>query len=238
MKGPQRMGLTRSPWLRAASLATLVALGVFILAMAIAIAAYPGGSWTAPNEPGFSFSRNFWCDLLRSRAINGLENATSKSWASLAFAALAGGSLPYWVAAASLFQPYQRRLVATLGAASAMGLGLMAALPSDRYPVAHGVVALAGGAAGMLAGAMSARLRLRGEPRLGARRLAAALTLGFAASNACLYVYVAYLRAPETLAQPLAQKLATLLLVIWMTLTVRRANEREAAPKLDGAGSG
>jgi hypothetical protein len=231
------MSMPKSPWLRAASLATAVALGVFIAAMAIAIAAYPGGSWTAPSEPGFSMSRNFWCDLLRSRAINGLDNATSKSWASLAFATLAAGTLPFWSAAAALFPPHRRRLVGILGAGSAVGLGLMAALPSDRYPVAHGVVALAGAASGMLAGAMSALLRLSGEPRLGARRVAAALTLGFAASNAGLYVYVAYLRAPETLAQPVVQKLATLLLVIWMMLTVRRANEREAAPKIDGAGS-
>jgi hypothetical protein len=77
----------------------------------------------------------------------------------------------------------------------------------------------------MLAVAMSARLRLAAEAWLAARRVAAALTLSLSALNAGLYVYVAYLRAPETLAQPVVQKLATLLLVIWMSLTVRRANE-------------
>jgi hypothetical protein len=216
-------------WLRAASVATSVALGVFIGAMALAIAAYPGGSWTAPGEPGFSLVRNFWCDLLRARAIDGLDNAASQRWASLAFAALAGGSLPFWWAAASLFPPPRRRLVVTLGAAAGAGLGLMALLPSDRYPLAHGVVALAGCAAGMVAAALSSVLRLPGEPRFGARRVAAALTLSLSAVNAGLYVYVAYLRAPETLAQPIVQKLATLLLVIWMSITVRRASAAVAA---------
>jgi hypothetical protein len=210
-------------WLRAASLATAVAVGVFIGAMALAIAAYPGGSWTVPSEPGFSLARNFWCDLLRSHAINGLGNATSKRWASLAFGALAVGSLPFWCAAASLFQPHRRWLVATLGATAAMGLGLMAALPSDRYPVAHGAVALAAGASGLLAAAMSSALRLGGERRFAMRRVAAALTLSLSALNAGLYVYVAYLRGPETVALPIVQKLATLSLVIWMSITVRRA---------------
>jgi hypothetical protein len=214
--------------LRAASLATCVALGVFVAAMALAIAAYPGGSWTAPHDPGFSLSRNFWCDLLRSRAIGGLENATSKSWASLAFAALGAGTLPYWYAAASLFERRQRRLLTALGALSAAGLGSMAVLPSDRYPVAHGVVALAGAASGMLAGAMSAALRVPGEPQLATRRIAAALTLLFALLNAGLYVYVAYLGGPETLAQPVVQKLATSSLLVWMLITVRQALARDA----------
>jgi hypothetical protein len=209
--------------LRAASLATCVALGAFIGALAIAIAAYPGGSWTAPSELGFSLLRNFWCDLLRSRAIGGLDNATSQRWADLAFAALAAGSLPYWYVAASLFERHRRRLILMLGSVSAVGLGLMAVLPSDSHPLAHGLVALAGGFAGMVAGAQSAALRLEDEPPLASRRVAAALTLSFAASNAGVYVYVAYLHGAETLAQPVVQKLATLSLVIWMMITIRRA---------------
>jgi len=99
----------------------------------------------------------------------------------------------------------------------------MAALPSDRFPITHGIVALSGGVLGMWAAGASIAARTRGEARFGVRRVAGALTLALAAGNALLYVYVAYLRGPETLAQPVVQKLATLLLVIWMLSTVQQA---------------
>ena len=214
--------MSRFP-LRAAARVTLAALGLFILAMLAAMASYPGGSWTAPEASGFSLARNFWCDLLRSQAINGADNATGKRLASLAFAALGVALWPYWWVAASALPPARRRLVSYLGTASAACLAAMTLLPSDRFALAHGVVALGGGFLGMWAAAASVAVRVPGERRFAARRSAGALALLFAAANAVLYVHVAYLKGPETVAQPIAQKLATLFLLTWMFATIRQA---------------
>jgi hypothetical protein len=221
------MSSPRSPrvWLDVASLATLIALALFLVAMGVAIGRYPGGSWTVPTDRGFSLVRNFWCDLLRSQAINGADNASSKLLASLAFAALGAGLWPYWWVAASTLEGAGRRRVSRLGTASAASLAAMAVLPSDRFPIAHGGVALAGALLGMCAAGVSLVARTPHEPPLGVRRVAGVLLLACVAGNAALYIDVAYLGGPETVAQPIVQKLATVALVIWMSSTVRQARQ-------------
>lgn len=190
---------------------------------------YPGGSWTAADASGFSLLRNFWCDLLRSQAINGQDNTLGKWLASGAFAALGLGLWPYWVVAASLLPQARGRAVVALGWISAASLGAMVALPSDRFPVLHGVVALLGGGLGIVCVGVCLAVRLPGEPSLGARRWAAASTLGLAIANAALYVHVAFAGGTETFWQPLVQKLATIALLVWMATTVRAARIRAPA---------
>jgi hypothetical protein len=206
-----------------ASAATLMALAVFVVSMTAAALTYPGGSWSDPGSSGFSLVRNFWCDLLRGTAINGADNALARRSASIAFSALALGLWPFWWVAAAPLPPGRRARLVWLGTSSAACLATMAVLPTDRYSVAHGVVALSGAALGMWAAATSVAERLPGEAALALRRVSGALTLVAAAANAILYVHVAYLRGPENIAQPLVQKLATLCLVTWMLSTVRSA---------------
>jgi hypothetical protein len=217
-------------WRFVAALATCIALGVFVAAMAVAIAAYPGGSWTLQSGSGFSLARNFWCDLLRSQGINGADNATGKLWATLAFGALGFALWPFWWVAGSLLSGRVRRIVTRLGTASAACLAAMTVLPSDRYRVVHGVVALAGALFGMLAAGASVSVRAASEPRLSLRRTSGALALVFAACNALIYVHVAYLGGAETVAQPIVQKLATLMLLAWMFSTVQRARAAARSP--------
>jgi hypothetical protein len=218
-----------------AALATCVALGVFVAAMAVAIAAYPGGSWTQADASGFSLARNFWCDLLRSQGINGADNATAKLWASIAFGALGFALWPYWWVAGSLLSGRARRLVTRLGTASAACLAAMTLFPSDSHRIAHGVVALAGALLGMLAAAASVAVRAPGEARFSLRRSSGALALLLAACNALLYIQVAYLGGPETVAQPIVQKLATLMLLAWMFSTVQHARTPPRSVALERA---
>jgi hypothetical protein len=217
----------------AVSVAIWVALGVFSIAMTAACLLYPGGSWTLPSADGFSPLRNFWCDLLRARAINGGDNALGKQLALLAFAALGLGLWPFWWVAAAPLEPPRRRLVWRAGATSAAALMAMALLPSDRFPLAHGVVALLGGALGMLATAVCLLTRLPGEARLSLRRGSGLLALTSALGHAGLYVHVAYLHGPESVAHPTTQKAATLALLVWMLATV--ASARADAARTDAA---
>lgn len=205
-----------------AALTTYVALSVFVAAMVVAIASYPGGSWTAPQASGFSLARNFWCDLMRSQAINGVDNSAAKAWASVSFAALGVALWPFWWVAGSLASGRRRWLVTGLGTASAACLAAMTVLPSDHFRLAHGIVALSGGALGMGASVLNIAARSPRE-RFGLRQITGALALLLAACNAALYVYVAYLTGPETVAQPIVQKLATSMLLAWMFITVQHA---------------
>jgi len=213
----------RAPAARASCVAIWIAVAAFLLAMTAACLCYPGGSWTVPDADGFSLLRNFWCDLLRERAINGGDNALGKRLAIVAFAALGLGLWPFWWVAAAPLGRRHGRLVWRAGATSAAALVAMASLPSDRFPLAHGVVALAGGALGMVATAWCLVWRLPGEARLSLRRGSGLLALTSALANAALYVHVAYLHGPESLAHPAVQKLATASLLVWMLASVASA---------------
>ena len=135
--------------MRGALWLTWTALAVFAAAMALAVALYPGGSWTERESIGFSFWRNFWCDLVRSQAINGANNGLSRATSSVAFAALALSLWGFWrVATWSFPEPRRFRLLA-LGRTATVGLLATALLPSDAHPVVHGAVALTSGTLGM-----------------------------------------------------------------------------------------
>ena len=216
---------------RAARVATVTLLLAFVVAVTAACACYPGGSWTLPSAQGFSLARNFWCDLLRSRAINGADNALGKQLGSVAFAALGSGLWPFWWVAATLLSRRRGQLVWRLGAASSAALIAMVLLPSDRHPIAHGVVALAGGVLGVMAAALSIGTRVPGEVRLSLRRCAGALALLLALLNALLYVHVAYLHGPDGVLLPSVQKLATASLLAWMLGTVARCARRAQAER-------
>jgi hypothetical protein len=198
----------------------------FAATMFAAAELYPGGSWTDPDAQGFSWLRNFWCDLLRSRAINGADNGVGKQLASVGFAALGAALWPYWWVAASLLAGQRKRWVAVLGMISAASLGAMAFLPSDQYPILHGAVALGGGLLGIGCAWVCVATRLGEEARASVRRVSGMVALVLAVLNATLYVYVAYGGGDETAAQPLVQKLATAALLVWMLTSVREAQRR------------
>ena len=48
---------------------------VFVILYGLATLFYPGGSQVDKNEKGFSWSQNYWCNLLNENAINGQPNA-------------------------------------------------------------------------------------------------------------------------------------------------------------------
>jgi hypothetical protein len=213
---------SRSERLTHAARLCWAALALFALAISSAAWLYPGGSWTEPGSDGFSPLRNFWCDLVRTQAINGADNSASRRVSCVAFAALAFGLWWFWPIAGALLPPARGALVSALGRVSTLALLGMALLPSDAHPLWHGVVALAGGGLGMSCAALC-RVRCGAEARYSLRRLSAIATLLLAAVNAALYMYVAYAGGPETLLQPSVQKLATLALLLWMSATLRRA---------------
>ncbi len=196
-------------------------LAIFAVAMAFAAAVYPGGSWTEPDAVGFSWLRNYFCDLLRDPAINGGANTWGSLAARLAFGALGIGLGPFWWVAGSLLGGVRRVLGSGFGIASAAGLILTALLPSDRYPVLHGVVALGAGALGCAAAGLCLGARAKSEAVWSLRRITGLLALGLSLLHAALHVRVAYLGGAESWAEALAQKFAAAALLAWMWATLR-----------------
>jgi len=68
---------------------------LFVLFYVVAAGFYPGGAWNDPGAVGFSWRHNYLCDLLDTRAINGMLN-TGRYWARVALAFLCLGLMVLW----------------------------------------------------------------------------------------------------------------------------------------------
>lgn len=69
----------------------------------VAAAYYPGGSEVDRQAAGFSWTHNYWCDLLENTAENGAYNA-SKPIAISAMGVLCLGIILFWVFIPRLFK--------------------------------------------------------------------------------------------------------------------------------------
>lgn len=75
----------------------------FVLFYILAALNYPGGSWVAREQDGFSFWHNYLCDLLDIYAINGEPN-TARFYAIVALVLLCTGLFLLWVNLPRLFE--------------------------------------------------------------------------------------------------------------------------------------
>lgn len=209
----------RTPLRRCCYGALLAFVGFFLMAAL----AYPGGNWIDPGASGFDPLRNFWSDLLRERALDGSSNALGAALARAGFGALALGLSAFWILAAGSFRhPLAARLLIVAGLVSSVATLGVALLPSDRFPTLHPVAALVAGGLGfgcVVGCALRSLLQWRGH-RL--RAVLALSLLAAAAANIVLFVRVAYFEVELTAAVPAVQKLATLLLLAWMSSVLAR----------------
>jgi hypothetical protein len=205
---------------------SLLFLALFCASMALAMAEYAGGSWLHPKASSHSFLENFWCDLLREPAHNGLPNGRAVVLATVGFTALALALAAFWLELADLLPDWRRSLLRVAGPASSLATALVALVPSDRSPSLHGPFVLTAGGLGFACGCVSGAWALRRFARAPAFASATALLLCAAAVNLALYVEVAYFRASDTATLPAVQKVATGLLLTWMVLGLRLSANR------------
>ncbi len=78
-------------------LVLLPVAGILLFAVLYLLAAYlyPGGSEFNPNATGFSWTENYWCNLLNKKAINGRHNI-GRPYALMALAVLAFTLTLFW----------------------------------------------------------------------------------------------------------------------------------------------
>jgi hypothetical protein len=195
---------------------SLIALGVFCVAMVGAMASYAGGSWLHPHAPTHLFWENFWCDLLREPAHNGLPNTRSVALATLGFVAIAVALGAFWLEAARLLPPRRAGFVRIAGVISSTATAVVALLPSDRFPSIHPPAVLSAGGLGFACGCICSAYALSHARRMPWFALSSLVLVAAATVNLALYVHVAYFEATDTIVLPVAQKVATLALAVWL----------------------
>lgn len=206
--------------------ASLGLMLLFVVLSSAAALVYPGGSYVDARAPGYDFWHNFWCDVTRERALNGTPNPLGAILSRAGLGAMAAALGPFWWVSRERFgRRALGRAVGLMGGLSALGLSLVAILPSDRFPAAHPVLTLSAGGLGFLAATIlvgrALGVRSRVEAGLGIATLLAA------SLNIVLYVQAAFLEAPLDPRLPGIQKIATLLLLAWMVSALLSAR-REA----------
>ena len=206
----------------------------FVGFMAAAMQLYPGGTWLDRSAPGHHFFSNFLCDLTQPRSLSGVDNHLGAACAQvglLLFAAALGGFfwvLPRHFALGARSGPWVRGL----GGGAVLLFVAVALMPSERFGVLHGLLALASGCSGIVAAfwAVLALWHSSPQARWLARIGACALIVG--AFDALLFAQHLRDAAPPPLILPAAQKVAALLLSAWMlgTAWLTRRSSALATP--------
>ena len=97
-------------------LTPLIGSLLFIALYIIAALLYPGGSGTDKTATGYSWTNNYWCNLLNEKAINGQTN-TARPVAVTAMFILCLSLFTFWILFPVLIQlkKYQKLLIQLAG---------------------------------------------------------------------------------------------------------------------------
>jgi hypothetical protein len=181
-----------------------------------AIWSYAGGSWLHPKATGHLFWENFWCDLLREPAHNGLPNRSSVLLGTVGFVAIAVSLGAFWLEVSRLLPARRERFVRIAGIISAAATALVALVPSDRFPGVHPPAVLTAGGLGFACGCICSGFALGHFRRMPVFAASSLVLLAAAGTNLALYVHAIYFAASETIVLPVSQRLATFALVVWI----------------------
>lgn len=214
---------------RLESAALAVALGGFVVLIALAMVKYPGGTSWDPTTRGHDFWLNYLCDLERQTALNGQPNVVGSQLARVALFFLATAAVSFWWSMPRLFSRRAGlvRAVRALGALSTLGILGAASLPSDRFGALHPFLMALGVLPGLGAGACAVVGLARHERTAASVGAAAAVAVAvdFALYGGQLASGDAGLTAVAVM-----ERASLILLLVWMALTAWRA--RRPSPSL------
>ena len=183
---------------------------------ALAAALYPGGSHDDHGAPGFSLVRNYFCDLLDSKALNGEPNP-GRAFGLVAMAVIVPTLALFWLSVVRLF-PRQRGFVLTTlisGSVSALATLLL------LTPFHDSAVEIGGGF-----GLVAFFSVLAALPRAEHGLLFLGGLVALAVSFACLFIWRTGLGMPALAG---LQKLAFALFLAWVFAASLRAARESSA---------
>jgi len=200
------------------------AVALFVLLIALAMSAYPGGTAWDPTTHGHTFWFNYLCDLARATALNGEPNSLGAKLAQAALLALCAGAMAFWWLLPRLFAKRRAlaRAVRILGVVSFAGMFAVALLPSDRFSALHPfLLALAGGPG--LAAAACAVVGLFARERIAGIFGASALVTS--AIDFALYAHQLAENGPGPMAVVVMERIALIAILAWMCVVAWRLRE-------------
>jgi hypothetical protein len=198
---------------------------------AAAMQLYPGGTWLDRKAPGHHFFANFFCDLTQPISLSGADNHLGAACAQVGLLLFAAGLAGFFWVLPLHFAPGSRSgaWVRGLGGSAVLLFVAVALMPSERFGLLHGALALASGALGILAALCAVVALCRSSsPARWLGRLGIC-TLAVGALDALLFAHHLGDAAPPPLLLPAAQKVAAVLLCAWMIGTawlIRRSSPR------------
>ena len=208
-----------------------VCMLIFVLAIVLAMGAYPGGTWWDRARIGHSFWQNFVCDLLHHPALNHSPNRFGSQMAAAGMLVFVVGLCVFWSMAGRMFCCLHRlsKLITTIGVVGTPLVAAVPLLPSNRFPRLHTAAVTLGGLPAILA-LISICLGFYFEPHIS--RMVRAATSGFAVLVlTCLGLYAreAVFGGVSLRVLPVLERIASIATILWvLTLTRRIELRREA----------
>lgn len=226
----------RPSWRLKAFEVVVVACVAFVLLTGLAMLFYAGGTHHNKSAQGYSFFVNYFSDMGRTQALNGMPNRISSPLFSLALGAAGLALALFFLAfAAPFWQGFGKRVLAGYGSALGIIAGLcfvgVACTPADLYGSLHRTFVEWAFQTFLLAAIIYSWLMFtrRDYPRTGAW-IFSFFALGLAAYVALL-MYGPGSRTPEGLfIQVLGQKLiayAAVISVGWQAVLARGFERRQ-----------
>ncbi len=211
---------TGHTWVRAC-------LTTFVLAIAVAMWAYPGGTWWDSARVGHSFWQNFLCDLLHDPSLNHRPNELGSRFARAGMLVFVLGLSVFWSLTGELLCCCRRlsKLITLLGVTGTPLMAAVPLLPSNRFPKLHTTAVTLGGLPALLA-LMLLAVGFFLEPH--SRRFMRLFTAGLVLLVViCLGLYVkeAIFGGPSLRIVPILERIASIAVVLWMAAVLRRRKE-------------
>jgi hypothetical protein len=209
---------------RALSRLALGCVVVFGVLELISMRLYPGGTWWDRSTQGARFWQNFICDLESDVSLNGHPNAAGARVAEIANWVIVVGLFAFWSIVPRLFPNLRRTgsAVRISGFASLAGIVAVGAMPSQRFGALHGVAVIVTGAPGLTAAFLAVAGLARAEARPRTAAVLGAAMLAFALVDFTLYTHTMLRGGPGPPLLPVAQKVALLFLLAWMSAVAWR----------------
>ncbi len=215
----------RDRWL---VLVSAVGASCFAACLMVAAVLYPGGTWIDRRAAGHSLTKNFLCDLMQHRALNGQIAEIGPLFARAGTFAMLIALASFFIQVAKLDATSRAAKVARVGGLLACLLGCaVPLLPSDQFRTAHLIAVACAFLPSLVAVIAASAICLR-TPRVNRWIKAAALVTlaagafdgllyGFAYGTYALKIYPSrsvYLVINHLL--PLLQRIATLGVLAWL----------------------
>jgi len=212
---------------RVLALVVLWGLCAFLVLASLGALAYPGGTYCEPEAEAYRFWGNFFCDVSGDFTRRREQNVAGALFTRAAFASFAVALGPCFWLVGGMGSRRLGRAVRSFGATAAAATAVLAWLPSVSSAELHTVVALVAAIPGLLAMTLGT-VALFPARRFGLAWLGVA-TLGAGALNTAGYVWAVRHLVACLPWLPAVQKVAAMMLVLWMTGVALASLRRETA---------